>query len=219
MDVPADAGSDARRISCGSGTSCWALGAFPVTHNGTDALAQRWNGTSWSAQAVPTGLVAPELSDISCASTSDCQAVGSYLASGQQRPLIVRLVGTTWSVVSNTGPPPYLSDISCSAVDACIAVGPFTTKRWDGFAWSTAATNGNYPSYGFSCRSATSCEGVAGATIFHWNGTKWLVAPISSTGSSQYYGVSCSLVTNCIAVGFYTPPSANARQTLATQYS
>jgi hypothetical protein len=214
MDVPPHANTDATRVSCGSATSCWALGL--------SGLIQQWDGISWSAQSIPTGLTNVVFNAIACVTATDCQAVGSSGTGNQQKGLIAKLTGGTWSVIYNSLPPNEFFDISCSDVNACIAVGSFATKRWDGVTWSTVVTNGNAPAR-MSCRSANSCEGVAAATRFHWNGTKWTVwaygTGSSTVKSAEYEGISCAAVTMCIAVGSGYVDSANPQVTFAARYS
>ncbi len=60
-------------VSCTADNACTAVGS-------AGTLAARWDGTSWTNQAVPTpsGATAIALTSVSCASASACVAVGTY---------------------------------------------------------------------------------------------------------------------------------------------
>jgi hypothetical protein len=121
-------------VSCPSTTSCMAVGAYdtgvqPTTL--TYAFAERWNGSVWSIERVPS--VAGEmtaLSGVSCVSVSDCIAVGSEAPDGlggETQPLAASWNGKAWSL--ETIPMPAgssaasLAGVSCSSAEVCTAVG------------------------------------------------------------------------------------------------
>jgi hypothetical protein len=58
-------------LACWSGTGCVAVGGFPF---GSGALAERWNGKSWSQQSVPGSAT---LWGVSCWAAGSCTAVGN----------------------------------------------------------------------------------------------------------------------------------------------
>jgi hypothetical protein len=76
-------------VSCGSTSSCVAVGPFDES---ADAFAERWDGSTWAVEHVPVGASSiPNLETVSCASDSVCTAVGSATGrDGHEVPLIER---------------------------------------------------------------------------------------------------------------------------------
>ncbi len=70
-------------LSCTSSSACTAVGAFG-TPTGTQTLAERWDGISWSVESTldPAGIFDNVLQGISCTSATVCTAVGSFRQSG-----------------------------------------------------------------------------------------------------------------------------------------
>ena len=63
-------------VSCPTATACTAVGAA-----GRTALAERWNGSAWTVQAIPIGAgTSSHLSAVSCTGPNACTAVGGRLA-------------------------------------------------------------------------------------------------------------------------------------------
>ncbi len=189
-------------VSCISASACTATG-FSTAGSTDQALAERWNGTTWTTQATanPSGATASQLYGVSCTSASACTAVGNYQTStGTTAALAEHWNGTTWSVQPTAHPSDatadYLSGVSCTSASACTGVGWYETtpgayetlaERWDGTAWAVQPTpnpSGATASYlfGVSCASASACT-AAGyalnpnytAIAERWNGTTWAV--------------------------------------------
>ncbi len=79
-------------VSCTSTTNCFAVGNFS-TSSGSPTLVERWNGTSWTIvpSPNPTGTTESGLYGVSCTSTTNCFAVGSFAnGSGGQSTLVER---------------------------------------------------------------------------------------------------------------------------------
>jgi len=99
--------SELGAVSCTSATNCVAVGFY----NGTTSqstLVERWNGTTWSTTTSPnpTGATASQLAGVSCTSTTNCVAVGSYTTTTVPSvALFERWNGTTWSIVTTPTPP------------------------------------------------------------------------------------------------------------------
>ena len=215
-------------VSCVSATRCVAVG----DGNGSNGLAIKWSGTIWDAMSLPTPkgpLRRAHLTGVSCATGSDCFAVGyrGHLAS--LHSTIVHYDGTTWSIVDggSLGGSAF-SGVSCPATDFCLAVGhqsgtrtrPTTTmvERFDGSRWSIFASP-NVVGFsdrllGVTCASATSCVAVGNTgQELHPNRTlaemwhKGAPFAISSTptftgsASTSLLGVACATSTSCFAVG------------------
>jgi hypothetical protein len=137
--------------------------------------AGRW---AIAPSASPIGPPLGELSAVSCASTSDCFAVGD----GTSGSLIEHWNGTNWKIVTSPNPPGLaeaeLSGVSCTSSTNCFAVGDSSIDTETSFTVSTF--------------------------VLHWNGTTWsTVASPTPTGANdvELNGVSCSSATNCFAVG------------------
>ncbi len=124
------------------------------------------------------------LSGVSCVSTSDCWAVGSYQRSSlTQLSLAEHWNGTSWAV--QTSPNPSVSvtyrtadlrSISCVSASDCWAVGTYASGN-----------EGNFP-----------------GLVEHWNGSRWtLVANPKRPSSALLFGISCTSASNCWAVGEY----------------
>jgi hypothetical protein len=118
-------GSTLQSVACDSATQCKAVG-YSVEGTGVDqALAESWNGTTWSVKPTPrVRTIGATLSSLTCPAANSCKAVGTYDRTGVQKNLIESWNGATWSVVSGplgTGPT-YLKSVSCSS-SFCVAVG------------------------------------------------------------------------------------------------
>jgi hypothetical protein len=77
-------------VSCPSATACVAVGGFGT---GNAALAEHWDGASWTARAItkPDRAVLPTLEAVSCTVSSECTAVGfNYASGGDTNGLIER---------------------------------------------------------------------------------------------------------------------------------
>jgi hypothetical protein len=207
--VPSAAPSGARSaafqsVSCSSATSCFAVGGF-TDGRWNNALAERWNGTSWSRMPIPSATTSAGggtyLRDVACASPTSCFAVGISQSNGQDKTLIERWNGTVWSIVPSPNPSGAMNSglfgVTCLSTTSCFAVGlansgvtPRTLiERWNGTAWSIVASPnpaGATNSWldDLSCPSAASCFAVGSVkndTAVHtlierWNGASWTVS-------------------------------------------
>ena len=171
-------------VACTSASSCIATGAYINSSGVFQALAERWNGTSWAIQPTPhlTGGAMNLLIGVACTSATGCLAVGYSVPNGgnNQNPatLAERWNGSTWRVQHTPNPPgaaaSNLNATSCVSRSACIAVGNTSNsrvislplaQRWNGHTWSiqptpSPADGGNLT--GVSCPSRSSCMAVGG---------------------------------------------------------
>ena len=191
-------------VSCNDLAHCMAVGSAQVGTNGLETLTESWNGSTWSIvpDPAPTSPYA-ELTGVSCISSADCVAVGTFdNATGGSNTLVESWDGATWSIVPSPNPTSVsgssgdsLAGVSCTSSVACVAVGADRTvlshfvqpliESWDGTAWSvvpspegsgTATILG-----GVFCVTSTSCiavgggfDGVVGTTLIEsWNGSIW----------------------------------------------
>jgi hypothetical protein len=199
-----DVNSSFEQISCSSAASCTAIGQFPLGDDLQTQVAARYNGTSWTVQALPGkpgSLKNPFVQEVTCTSAASCIAAGA----GTAGALVERWNGTTWSVQRVPQPAHKASaglfDASCTSPVACTAVGGYTTaantnpqaliERWNGTTWSIQASPAipgeDVSLFEVSCAAANACTAVG--SLSHnsvqsdrtlaesWNGTAWTVQP------------------------------------------
>jgi hypothetical protein len=192
------------------------------------AAAELWNGSSWASTTInaPGAAVQSFLTAISCASVTNCLAVGEYdNSSGVYTGLTEHWNGVKWNLQS-AATAVGLDSVSCWRPENCTAVGNNNSsgtsvpeaEHWDGSTWTAetlaAVTNGYL--YSISCPSAASCTAVGsmeepGVDVFatlaeRWTSGTWTVQPTpapSTWSDSQLYGVSCESATDCTAVGAF----------------
>jgi hypothetical protein len=230
-------------VSCTSTTACTAVG---LSDAGNGTLVERWNGTGWTIQSTPnpagSGAV---LSGVSCASPTDCIAVGSYSRQTSSGLRFFSLAegwnGTGWAIESTPNPPgsqdTELHGVSCTSTAACTAVGQSDAgtlgERWNGTSWAIQSTPNPGSSFqdiltAVSCPVAKACIAVgiysnpgsgSWLTLAEiWNGTGWAIQSTPNpSGSPRLVGVSCTSATLCTAVGFHILFSKTL--TLAELYS
>jgi len=219
-------------VSCTSAKACTAVGTYSLTlASPIGALAERWNGTSWSLQAParPAGAVAIEFFGVSCPSVRACTAVGVVARKLASGTLAEAWNGKSWAVQPTPtikgATASALYSVSCTSPTACTAVGHYSTathgalamvERWNGTAWSLQAiprpaTNTWF--FGVSCSTRTACvavgylnTGTGDAQLFAeaWNGAKWRVLKVPLPHGSPggaFNAVSCTSPKACTATG------------------
>ena len=160
-------------VSCASPSACEAIGSGP-----SGDQAERWNGTTWRAQATPTpaGGSSLALQAVSCARARFCEAVGSYFGPTSQLTVAEQWSGHGWKVQPTPNPanPTNISlgGVSCTSPSSCAAVGgnsailAFTLAEvWNGTHWSLRSTPsklfaGQNALNGVSCGSGAGCTAV-----------------------------------------------------------
>ena len=175
-------------VSCPTTTSCTAVG-FTETNSGSSlpkTLVERWNGTTWAivSSPNPSGRSFPSLSGVSCASPTDCVAIGykfnlTSIENVAITPLAEHWNGTKWAIVAITNPgaanQTELTGVSCPNTANCYTAGVTSTSN-----------------------------SVTKTLIEHWNGTKWarVSTPNPAGAEGSYFdGVNCPTSTRCYAVG------------------
>src|SRR6267378_1167454 len=176
-------------VTCVSASNCWAVGFYVSGPSVYQTLIERWDGTSWAiVTSANTSALDNYLDGVTCASASDCWAVGYYFTgnavqNGVYQNLIERWDGTSWAIVNspNTSTTEYnhLFGVTCASASECWAVGLSGTslgqtliERWDGSSWAivnspnTSATLSNFL-YGVTCASASDCWAVG----YYYNGS------------------------------------------------
>jgi hypothetical protein len=226
-------GNALQNMTCVSASDCWAVGYYTTVGGVLQTLIERWDGTSWAIVGSPNTSAAQNniLYGVTCASASDCWAVGYRYTGSTWRTLIERWDGTSWTIVTspNTSASQhnYLFGVTCVSASDCWAVGHYNVdgvnqtliERWDGAVWTvvsspnTSAAQNNRLT-GLSCVSASDCWAVGfyrvgsiGQTLIErWDGTSWSLVGspnTSSTEANYLYGVTCVSASDCWAVGYY----------------
>jgi hypothetical protein len=94
---PASSGEPSlNAVSCGSASSCEAVGSNDHNSATTQTLAEVWDGTDWTVQTTPNpkGDKGANLAGLSCVAAS-CQAVGGYeTGANLAHTLVEQYVGT-----------------------------------------------------------------------------------------------------------------------------
>jgi hypothetical protein len=174
-------------VSCTTRNACVAVGSTTDSAGATIPLAERWNGSRWSAQRLPTLPGGPGhvsyLGGVSCPSRRYCAAVG-YSGNGAGTSgvtLVERWNGTSWSRQRLTLPADatasFLNAVSCVSAKSCTAVGFSNTHAGLG------ATLGE-----------------------RWNGTSWSIQRTPTPAAAvavQLVGVSCTATGPCVAAGYF----------------
>jgi hypothetical protein len=152
------------------------------------------------------------LQGVTCASGSDCWAVGSYLVNqlgGDPATLIEHWHDGQWTIVTSPNLPlrSFLQAVTCVSANDCWAVGysydvDFVTliEHWDGTSWAITVSP-NAPAtdsflQGIICASASDCWAVGYSyvntshgiidlqmLIEHWDGTLWSITTLSNVGT------------------------------------
>jgi sugar lactone lactonase YvrE len=194
--------SEIRDVSCGSPTSCVAVGWYNPSEGASKPFSLVLAGGSWSLQSrTSTGF----LEGITCTSAEFCLAVGTNYSVG---PSAETWNGEKWSSLTTASLPDanggYLSDVSCTSPARCKAVGAGYSKQngvevtlvenWDGTSWTEQTTPResevarNWLA-DVSCVGAAGCQAV-GYTIAsgHWAGLIEKQEEIATASLSVAFG-------------------------------
>jgi hypothetical protein len=181
--VPSASGMD-----CVTASWCLAVGDSDTQSTAGSSFSELWTGTVWALLSTPQAstAVGSQLSSVSCAGVSFCQAVGqTNLAGPLSQNLIESWNGTQWAITANVPDTSAtannnLTGVDCFSATTCSAVG------------SAAATTGPSPA----------------SLALTWNGTTWSIVPNTpnqGTVQTTLAAVSCLTDWSCVAVGNYRP--------------
>jgi RHS repeat-associated protein len=234
-------------VTCVSSSDCWAVGWYDNagTHQ---TLAEHYDGTTWSlvTSANSSGSQVNELASVSCASASDCMAVGRKIPSTVYQTMSEHWNGTSWSMVTTTNgngtQNNYLRGVWCVSSTNCWADGYYYTgtvyqnliEQYNGTSWSTKTAANTSSSldnelWAITCTSSSNCWGIGHAQnaggywqslTTKYNGTSWSVvtsATHSTTQNHYLYSISCVTSSDCYVGGLYHPGSYD--QTLVEHYN
>ncbi len=172
---------------------------------------------AWSLVDIPNPNLQDQnalaLGGVSCASRSDCWAVGSVTVSLSPQPLLEHWNGSAWQLGTfiTPGADSALGGVDCTSANACWAVGGYVgagvlVARWNGTAWVTeptpvidtvhAGSNNRGSLGGVHCVSASDCWAVGAyldansiqrTLAEHWNGVTWSIVatPVPATDASH----------------------------------
>ena len=166
-------------VSCLSSSFCESAGWTSVASSHlVEPFAAIYNGNTWNGPGVPipdNGKATNSLFyGVSCVSTTDCQGVGNFFATGSGGVFGASYNGNSWSSqptppVTNAG----LGAVACATASFCWALGAYQTSTgltqtlgdvWTGAGWDFALLpnpNGTNPGLnGASCLSPAFCEAV-----------------------------------------------------------
>lgn len=159
----------ANSVSCASVSFCMMVGYYSVGR-ANHALAEVFDGTSWTVTSVPARGRQPFLNGASCPAPGRCVAVGSSdVQSAASGALADSFANGEWSAMPDAPAATHalLNGVSCPSVGSCVAVG---ARRGQAFAerlgagrWSVlrAVSPGDAPDLeGVSCQSSRSCMAV-----------------------------------------------------------
>ncbi|MGH9297571.1 MAG: hypothetical protein ACRDZP_06285 [Acidimicrobiales bacterium] len=174
-------------VSCGSGVACVAVGSQAANLSSPSrTLAEKWNGTSWRIQRtfLPGGASGATFDGISCTSATACVAVGGAIETTTKhtRNLAEAWNGRSWRFLPVSNPSGsvngWLRAVSCKSQAACTAICTYDDA-----------------------------QGHQVAVAERWNGAGWHLQAVPKPVSTELFGVSCSGVHACIAVGYETSSS------------
>jgi hypothetical protein len=137
--ITSPAGTALSGLACTTPRACTAVGAITTDIPGpkggpgsttSTPFAERWNGTRWTREAVPSPSPGGWLSAVSCAGPRACTAAGgASTANGATVLLGEAWNGTRWAIAPAANPAPafdsVLNGIACTAPRACTAVGSY----------------------------------------------------------------------------------------------
>jgi hypothetical protein len=227
LETPNPAGaksSNLQDVSCTSSSNCVAVGSYNNEAGTTVTLAERFDGEKWTVLTTlnPAGAKSSSLEGVSCASSTDCVATGSYKnEAGTTVTLAERFDGEKWTILTTVSPGTrsQFEDVSCAKAGDCRAVGFYITttklipliEHFDGTKWTDESPAGEteYILTAVSCPTTSFCmTGSNGWTyIQRFNGIKWSKEslpspPESCCGASiTVRQVSCTSASACFGIG------------------
>jgi len=204
----ADKNAMFRHVSCGSDTSCTAVGHFKNSGNGFSLMSQAYANGAWAdlevipiedigqapaSQATPTALV--------CMTATDCTIAGYFWDGGNQDPLVVDMVDGMWQAgkrlsfadgLSGSDREADMQTLACSSAGNCYAGGSF---------WSADDT---YDA--FIVSSEDRVWGAANRVSYAADTER-----TPANASDELRAISCHLGGACTAVGYFKNNSGNSQ--------
>ena len=145
-------GGSLNEVSCPSASFCMAVGSYYTSSGMPGEIANTWNGSSWSAMAVPalpTGTNG-SLNGVYCPSAGFCMVVGNYYNSSGSGELADTWNGSSWSAMAvptaPTGSSYSLYGLSCTSTTFCVSVGTHSYPGSTTQSEQTLVESGSLPS-------------------------------------------------------------------------
>jgi hypothetical protein len=218
-----------------STSDIWAVGVYQA--GPYKALAEHWNGSSWSNISVPqAGASNGVLNAVSADASNDVWAVGHFVQDYKGNTLVEHWNGTAWSIVPSPNAVDSfgniedtdLTGISALASNDVWAVGRYINsynkaveiiEHWDGSAWSIVpgVTSGGYALKAVAAVSANDVWAV-GANIQHWNGSQWSVVTSPTPGYGHLNAISVVSANNIWVAGYYFTTTSTIDRTLVEHW-
>lgn len=207
----------------------WAVGARNEYPNGMRALAEHWDGVSWTSFPTPNVPNLPEwLLGVAAIAPDDVWAVGITYdgSSNMYGALLLHFDGASWSQVTApavpTGESAWLSSITAvPGTNELWVVGwhavPYEAHdtlvmHYDGSSWSivTSPNPGDFQSelFGVSAVSGTDVWAVGDqidftfvktTAVLHWNGTAWKTKSSPNVGTKDNLLLGVSALSSTAA--------------------
>jgi hypothetical protein len=197
-------------VSCPSDGNCTAVGNYHDSSGGGALLVTESAGT-WQTgveATLPANASTTEpsagLGSVSCSSTGNCTAIGSYIDSSGNGP---GLLLTETAGVWGTG------------VEATLPANAATTEQFVDMASLSCVSAGNCTAVG-NYNTAHSDDGVLlTETAGTWSPGLKAALPANAAAPDQINlnGVSCPSAANCVAVGDYVDHGGNIRGVLLSR--
>ena len=240
-------------VTCVDAAECWAVGYTGVSLNSASSPADppqafTLEGTSsgWTVVSAAASSTDTALSGVTCVSSTDCWAVGSYADWDNTNgtyygyaTLIEQWTGSAWVIVTSPDPGilATLSGVACVDADHCWAVGTYNTgsgyatliEQWNGSTWTEATSpspSNDDGLSGVSCPGAGDCWAVgqyvatAGEETLAEqlsDGAWTVVASPNPSTVATLSSVTCVSSSSCWAVGYQY--DGGDQLTLAEQYA
>jgi hypothetical protein len=95
------ASQEFQNVTCTSASNCWAVGYYNNSSGVRQTLIEQWNGFWWAIVSSPntSATQANELEAVTCASASECWAVGDFVNAGITQTLLEEWDGSSWSIL------------------------------------------------------------------------------------------------------------------------
>jgi hypothetical protein len=201
-------------VTCVTTSDCWAVGATVdvSTGNPSGPLTEHWDGSAWHGVPAPNppGAAGTILHSVSCASSTDCWAVGSTLDTNGTalNSVVLMWNGSTWNLgaPAATGQPfDQLNSVDCLSPSDCWAVGAAGPQQEQSdFLPILPGAIGN--------------QGLTE----HYDGAQWTMVPSYSQASPDggwLSAVTCVAGDDCWATGATTGSGGTANAKLAEQWN
>ena len=183
-------------VSCNAASECTVVGSYADNGNQNESLAERWNGTAFTLQTVPTpaGATTNTFGSVSCVpSSSDCTAVGWFFESGGSEIALSFAEGwngTRWSVESTPAPigasgGAYPTGVSCRTPHVCVAVGEADTASGGlGFDWAQASNGASWSNQTTASPSTATASVLSAVSCSGGNSNMCMAAGAYENGST-----------------------------------